>query len=398
MNKRQILSWCLYDFANSSYSAVIAAVVFPVFFVKTVALTPSEGDLWWGRAFSFSMAFVALTSPLMGGLSDYAGRRKRLLISYTLLCVLSVGLLVFVRRGMVLEGVVLFVLANIGMEGALVFYNAYLPEIAPRRYHGRVSGLGFALGYAGSVAALLVAVVLIQRGLTTLAWPAVSAFFIVFSLPAFLFLPGDRPTSGLVSSALKGLEKTLKVIGEIFSVRDVRRFLLAYFLYKDAVNTIIVFSSIYASVTLSFTETELVVLYLFIQVTAMLGSLAFSVPTDRWGARRVVIVSLLLWIGVTGSAYLVQEKETFWIIALVAGVGLGSVQAASRALFAGFIPHGREGEYFGVYAFAGKTSAILGPLLFGTISALTGSQRPALLSVVLLFLGGLMVLATVRAR
>ncbi len=397
-NRRQVLSWCLYDFANSSYSAVIAAVIFPVYFVKVVAETPPEGDLWWGRAISLSMAVVALTSPVAGGISDQAGMRKGLLAAYSLLCVAAVGLLGFVDRGMVLEAFILVVLANIGMEGALVFYNAYLPDIVPREYHGRVSGWGFGLGYAGSVLALLAAMLLVREDMIRLAWPMVSAFYLVFSLPAFLFLPPDRPSGSPGKAALAGARKTVSSLRKVFRVKRVRRFLLAYWLYKDGVNTIIVFSSIYASVTLSFTAAELVSLYLLVQVTAMIGSFGLAAPADRWGARRVVLLSLLLWIAVTIGAYLVEDKRLFWVIATMAGLGLGSVQAASRALFSGFIPEGMEGEYFGVYALAGKTSAIIGPALFGMISSAAGSQRPAVLSVLVLFILGLAVLSSVEAR
>jgi len=396
-NRRQILSWCLYDFANSSYSAVIAAVVFPVYFVKVIAEDPASGDLWWGRAISLSMLMVALTSPVLGGISDYAGMRKRLLVAYSLVCVVSVGLLAFVEGGMVLEASLLIIVANAAMEGALVFYNAYLPDIAPRGHQGRVSGWGFGLGYAGSVLALLMALILMRNGAVRLSWPMVSVFFLAFSLPAFCFLPSDRPTGSPGRAALEGLKRTLSLLVEVLRIKRVRRFLIAYWLYKDGVNTIIIFSSIYASVTLGFTGSELVFLYLLVQVSAMAGSVALSVPTDRWGAKSVVVLSLMLWIAVTVCAYLVDDKRSFWGIATMAGLGLGSVQAASRALFSGFIPQGKEGEYFGIYAFAGKTSAVIGPALFGMISSAAGSQRPAVLSVLVLFVLGLAVLFSVEA-
>ncbi|VAX31912.1 Uncharacterized MFS-type transporter [hydrothermal vent metagenome] len=397
-NKRQILSWCFYDFANSSYSAVVAAVIFPVYFVKVIAETPADGDLWWGRAISLSMLIVAVTSPVVGGISDYAGMRKRLLVAYSLVCVVAVGLLFFIEKGMVFEASLLIIIANIAMEGSLVFYNSYLPDIAPKDHQGRVSGWGFGLGYAGSVLALLISMLFIKNGVIRFSWPMVSVFYLLFSLPAFYFLPSDRPSGSPRKSALEGIKNTLRLLGEVLRIKKVRRFLLAYWLYKDGVNTIIVFSGIYAAVTLSFTGSELVFLYLLVQVTALIGSIALSTPTDRWGAKKVVVLSLFLWIAVTVCAYLVDDKRFFWGIAAMAGLGLGSVQAASRALFSGFIPPGMEGEYFGVYAFAGKTSAIIGPVLFGIISSATGSQRPAVLSVLVLFVLGLAILSSVKTR
>jgi len=186
-NKRQILSWCLYDFANSSYSAVIAAVIFPVYFVKVIAETPAEGDLWWGRAISLSMLLVAVTSPVVGGISDYAGMRKRLLVAYSLVCVVAVGLLLFIEKGMVFEAFLLIIIANIAMEGSLVFYNAYLPDIAPKDHQGRVSGWGFGLGYAGSVLALLIAMLFMKNGVIRFSWPMVSIFYLLFSFTRLLF-------------------------------------------------------------------------------------------------------------------------------------------------------------------------------------------------------------------
>ncbi|MBI4698291.1 MAG: MFS transporter [Nitrospirae bacterium] len=150
-NPKQVLSWCFFDFANSGYSAVIAAVIFPVYYVSAiVGNEEGQGDMWWGRAISVSMAFVAFTSPFLGGIADYSGKRKRLLFFYTLLCVLAVASFSFLDKGMIGAGFILVVLANIGMEGGLAFYNSFLPEIADRPHQGRVSAWGYAIGYAGS--------------------------------------------------------------------------------------------------------------------------------------------------------------------------------------------------------------------------------------------------------
>ena len=192
MNKKQIISWCLFDFANSSYSAVIAAVIFPVYYAGViVGNSAGAGDLWWGRAISLSMLFIALSSPFLGGIADYAGLRKKLLALYTAICVAALSGLSLLTPGAVLTGFVLIVLANIGMEGGLVFYNSFLPRIAPMKYQGRVSSWGFSVGYAGSICSLLIALPLVKAGHYGLTWIATAVFFAIFSLPAFLFLPGD---------------------------------------------------------------------------------------------------------------------------------------------------------------------------------------------------------------
>jgi UMF1 family MFS transporter len=336
------------------------------------------------------MAIVAVTSPFLGGVADYSGKRKRLLFFYTAVCVISVSLFSFLKKGMVLEGFFLILLANIGMEGGLVFYNSFLPGIAPREFQGRVSAWGFGVGYAGSILSLLCALPLVTAGRFAETWIMVSLFFCVFSLPAFLFLPKDKKTGvSFFGAAVKGWRHFLAVLREIFGNREMRKFMLSYLVYEDGVNTVIVFSSIFAATTLGFDPQELIALYLVVQVTALAGAFVMAKPMDAWGPKKIVVLSLMLWAAVSLSAYFIAGKTYFFLMASVAGLGLGTIQAASRAFFTQFIPQGRESEYFGTYALVGKSSAVIGPLVFGYISSRFGSQRPAILAVSLFFIAGL---------
>jgi len=398
LNKKHIISWTLFDFANSSYSAVIAAVVFPVFYVNVIVGNETgRGDLWWGRAISVSMAVVALSSPFLGGIADCGGLRKRFLFFYTALSVLAVASLSILGKGMIIEGFLLIAMANLGMEGGLVFYNSFLPRIAPRDYQGRVSAWGFMVGYAGSIISLLFALPLIQNGYFRATWFMVAGFFAVCSIPAFLFLPRDtKEEYTLMHSAMRGLRLTLTTLREIARRKEPGKFLFSYLLYEDGVSTVIVFSSIFAATTLGFQPRELIFLYLAVQATALLGSLVMAKPIDLWGPKKVVMMSLVLWASVAVTAFFVQTKNHFWVIATCAGLGLGTVQAASRAFYTQFIPEGKEAEYFGLYSLTGKSSAVIGPIIFGQISSTFGSQRPAILSVVAFFLIGLIILCFVR--
>jgi len=398
LNKKHIISWTLFDFANSSYSAVIVAVVFPVFFVNTIVGNEAGlGDLWWGRAISLSMAIVALTSPLLGGIADYGGLRKKFLFIYTALSVCAIASLSILEKGMVLEGFILVVAANLGMEGGLVFYNSFLPRIAPHEYQGRVSAWGFMVGYAGSIISLLIALPLIKSGQLKATWIMVAFFFAICSLPAFLFLPSDqRGKLSLAHAGMRGIRYTVKTLREIWERKEPRKFLVSYLIYEDGVNTVIVFSSIFAATTLGFKPQELIALYLVVQSTALLGSLSMAKPIDLWGPKKVVFLSLLMWTSVAVLAFFIQMKTHFWLLASFAGLGLGTVQAASRAFYTQFIPEGREAEYFGVYSLVGKSSAILGPLIFGQVSVTFGNQRPAILSVAAFFLIGLVILNSVK--
>jgi UMF1 family MFS transporter len=398
MNKR-ILAWTLYDFANSTYSAVIAAVIFPVYYA-TVIVGNSEGlgDLWWGRAISLSMFLVAVSSPFLGGISDVSGRRKTFLMFFTLGAIVAVSLFRTLEPGMVLYGFILIVIANTCVEGGFVFYNSYLPVIAERKNFGKVSSLGYGVGYGGSIISLLIALFLINRNAINLVWFEVAILFALFSLPLFLIMPSDTKERRISDSAIRGMRQTVETIKRLFSEKDALLFLIAYFLYTDGVNTVIVFSGIFAVTTLGFTDKEIIMLFLAVQFFALLGAFSISFLMDKWGSKRVVQSSLIVWIAVSILAYHVQSKTGFFLIASMAGCVLGTIQAASRALYALFVPHGREAEFFGVYSTVGKTSSILGPLLFGMISEIFRNQRPAVLSVAILFIVGLVFLHRVDNR
>jgi UMF1 family MFS transporter len=400
MRRREIVSWCLYDFANSIYAAVIVATIWAAYYANVIVGNATGlGDLWWGRAVSTTMLLVAVTSPVAGAMAGIGGRRKTFLILYTLMAVAGTATLVTVRPGMVVAGFLLTVLATFGFEGAMVFYNAYLPELAAPERRGRLSGWGYATGYAGSILGLILALPLVKAERYAEAFIMVAVCFALFALPALLWLPSDRRDRiGMARAVRDGLGATWQTLREIAARVPLRRFLLAYFLYIDGVNTIIYFSSIFAAHTLGFAMTELITVFLVVQATALLGSAAWAAPTDRLGPRRVLLWLLAQWVVVVICAYFVTGKPAFYLLAALAGTALGATQAASRAFLAQLIPAGRESEYFGFYALCGKTASILGPLVFGTVSALSaGNQRLSVLSVLVFLLAGGVLLWGVRA-
>ena len=388
---KRILAWCLFDFANSAYSAVIVVTVFSVYYVSyIVGNEHGLGDLWWGRAISMSLLLVVLSGPFFGALADRAGMRKRFFIAFTGLCIGCIALFATLEQGMIVRGFALIAVANFAFESSQIYYNAYLPDIAPPERLGTVSGLGFAIGYLGSIVGLVVALPLVNAKQFNLIWILVAAFFAVFSIPAFLAMPKDRANPDRrVNFA--------HIFRDVLGNERLRRFLLAYFVYFDGVETTIVFSGIFAATTLKFTTPEVIKLFLAVQFSALAGALLLARPTDRWGAKRVISLTLLLWVGVSIGAYLAQSKATFTAVAVTAGLGLGSIQAASRALMASLIPRGKESELFGFYALCGKSSSILGPLVFGAVSYLAGNQRAAVAAVGVFFIVGLLLLQRVRS-
>ena len=399
LDVRAIVAWTLYDFANSAFAAVIFATIYAAYYaLAVVGNTDGAGDLWWGRVVSLSMGLVAVTSPFLGGIADRAGVRRPLFIGFTALAVVATALMATVEPGMVAWGFVLGVLGNFAYESALVYYNAYLPDLAPPSHQGRVSGWGFAVGYAGSIVALLAALPFVQQEAYAGAFLATAGLFAVFSLPAFVVLPEPaRARVPIAQAAREGGAEVLATARRILSLPDLRRFLGAYFVYEDGVNTVIAFAGIFAAQTLGFSMERLIGLYIVVQVSALLGALAWAWPTDRLGPRRVVMITLCQWAAVVVAAYFVETQGQFWTLAVVAGTGLGAVQAASRAFLARLAPRGMEAELFGFYSLCGKSAAVMGPLVFGTVShAAGGNQRAGILAVGSFFVIGLLLLGRVR--
>lgn len=398
-DKRTVRSWVLYDFANSIYPAVVTTAVFPLFYVNfIVADDGGLGDLWWGRAVSLSALVVACTSPLLGAIADRSGVRKKFFAFYVAVCLTGVALMTTLEPGMIVAGFVFFVIANVGFESAAVFYNAYLPDIAPPERLGEVSGRGFGWGYLGSALGLLLVLPFGMQERYEFIWPIVVAFFILFSIPAFRVLPADSPgRMGVGRAAVMGIRNLRSIVREVWAIPNLRRFLFAYFFYIDGVLTIIAMAGVIAGVTFGFTTQGVIILFLIVQFSAMAGALTMAKPTDRLGPKKVLTGVLMLWVAAGISAYFIQGQAAFYVLAIVAGIGLGSVQSASRAFMASLVPDGREAQMFGFYALCGRSSSVIGPMLFGTVTYWAGgNQRPGFLVLTAFFLIGLVLLRRVK--
>lgn len=404
-SRREIAAWCLYDFADSSFTTLIVTVSYGLYFRSVVAgrFGPAA-DFYWGLSIAVSMAMVALSTPVLGAIADVAGRRRQFLRVFAATSILFTALLVFVGEGDLLAGMILFIIANIGFEGAHVFYNGFLPELAADEDMGKVSGYGWALGYIGGLAALLLAHPLTRGGFEPgsvdryrLVFPLVAAFFLIFSLPALLLLrervTADTRAAG--HSAREGFARLRRTFRHVRELRDLARFLVAFLIFNDGVATVIAFSAIYAMQVIGFTVAQVTLLFIVTQLTAFAGAIAAGFAVDRIGARATIAISLVAWIAVVCGAWLATSVPVFFAVAIGASIGMGSTQTASRSLMGLLIPPGHNAEFFGFYAFTGKISAIVGPLLYGGVTALTGSERPAVLSLGLFFVAGLLLLAGV---
>lgn len=398
-----ILSWTLFDFANTAFYVVVLTVGYPTYFRSVVAGDSDQADFLWGLSFSISMAVVALLAPVLGAVADSGTGKKRFLAFFTGLCVAATGLLYFIESPMILEGMVLLILANIGFEAGLVFYDAFLPEITTEQHYGRVSGYGFAMGYVGSLVTLGMAFPLYAGGFEAdnlanirASFPLAAALFALFALPLFIVLKEKRAPGRIrVAVVRAGFGRVGATIREISAYANIGRFLIAYFLYIDAVNTIIIFSGIFALKTLGMDLSEIVVFFAMVQTSAILGSTAFGRLADRIGQKKTLNVTLLLWMAIITTAFLVEDVTTFYAVGIFAGVALGSSQSVSRSLMSHLTPPEKKTEFFGFYSFFGKAAAVLGPVIFGYVASQT-NQRAAILSVGVLLLAGLALLQRVR--
>jgi len=405
----KLLSWMLYDFANTSFTVMVVTFVYSVYFRDVVGKgLGNKADLLWGLNGSISMAVVVLLSPVLGAIADHSHAKKRFLVFFASLCILFGGLLFFVKEGMILEGMVLFIIANIGFQGGNVFYNALLPEITTRDKYGRISGYGWALGYLGAIIIIVICKPLLSEGLeepnltnVRLTFLLSALFYLIFSLPIFFCLKerGGRITcarkASYITTGVRRLRDTFRHVGQF---KELVKYLLSYFIYTEGVTTVIYFSTIYAMETLNLNMPELILFYIIVQTAGIIGAVFFGWLADKILPKKTIQITLLIWCFVVIGAYLVSDKSTFFVIGLLAGVSMGSTQSASRSMMGLLTPRHKEAEFFGFYGISGRFSATIGPLVFGAISAWTGNQRLAILAVLPFFVLGLILLQRVDEK
>lgn len=253
-DKFKIFFWTLYDFANTSYSIVVVTFLFAVYFKQTVVEGKPVGDFYWSIGTSVSMLVTAIISPILGAIADYSAGKKRFLLFFTLICIISTMLLYFVGQGDILSAMILFIVANIGFEAGLVFYDSFLPEITTPKNYGRVSGYGFAMGYVGSLTTLAIALPFIQRNMIKETFPVAALIFFIFALPLFIFIKDNRKNLPYEHNYIKiGFDRVVNTLTHLKYYKNLTTFLLSYFFFIEGVNTVIYFSGNYASSTLNFT-------------------------------------------------------------------------------------------------------------------------------------------------
>lgn len=413
---RSVGAWCLYDWANSAFSTVIITFVFSVFFTRGIIGDETLGSTLWSYAISFSGLFIAILGPIMGAVADHSGDRKRWIFWLSWLCIIPTAMLWFAEPGSA-SGNVVYVLtcvivANIGFELAQVFYNAMLPHIAPPHMIGRVSGWAWGFGYLGGLLALAITLFgLIGMGdlepffpisgaesaNIRASGPLVAIWFALFMIPLFLYTHDIERSPLTLGQSLRAARKQLvRSVYQISQHKNIALFLVSSALYRDGLVTLFAVGGVYAAGQFGMGFQEILIFAILLNIAAGAGAFAFAWMDDAIGSRTTAIISLCGLI-VCGLVILVSsEKATFMTVACALGIFIGPVQAASRTLAGRLAPPGMVNQTYGLYAFTGKSVTFLGPLAYGLATDLFDSQQAGLMSIILFWLVGVVMLTFVK--
>jgi MFS transporter, UMF1 family len=373
--KRERVAWYLYDFGNSAYASVVYLAVFSTYF-KNVVVGGAEGSRLWGLAIGVALIIVALIAPVLGAMADFSGAKKRFLLGFTAQAITFTGLLFFVQAGDVVAGLLFFILAEIGYRSSQVFYDGFLPELARPDEMGKVSGLGWAIGSAGGVIALLIVlpVVLLMPGefSARLAMLITAGFWILSTIPLILWLPEKAKKKTLpagetyLSVAFKEVAHTIKTTSRF---REMAKFMLAFLIFGSGIAIALEFAAIIGSVLFGLGQQLIIVFAIIVQITNVIGAYGFGLLIDRIGGKSSLIASLLAMIGVVVWLYFNQTQVGFLLIGAAAGVAMAGVQSVSRTMVGLFAPPGHSAEFFGFFTMVGRIAFLVGPVTFGWVAA-----------------------------
>jgi MFS transporter, UMF1 family len=406
---RPALSWALYDWANSAFATTVMAGFFPAFFRQfwSVGVDSSVTTFRLGLANAAAGLAIALLAPLLGAIADRSGRRRRMLLAFSLLGICTTLALFFVGQGQWLLAALLFAFATVGFNGGVVFSDALLLDVAVPADYDRVSALGYALGYLGGGVLFACNVLMVMQpalfGLADAAaavrWSfvTVAVWWAVFMLPLLLFVR-EAPATGYGggSALATGWRELLNTARHVRERPVLWQFLLAYWLYIDGVNTIIKMAVDYG-MSVGLATADLLGALLLTQFVAFPAALAFGRLGARIGARAGVLLGLAVYAGLTVWAYFLDSAFEFYLMAATLGLVQGGVQSLSRSMFGRLVPPGKSAEFFGFYNMVGKFGTVLGPALMGVVALASGSTRASILALLLLFVTGGVLLWRVRS-
>ena len=421
LNKPRIIrAWCAYDWANSVYSLVITSAIFPIYYQAVTTTGENDQVLFAGFtvtnsvlysfALSFSFLVISPLLPLLSGVADYAGNKKSFMKFFCYLGGSACMGMYFFTSSSLEWGILCVVLASIGYSGSLVFYDAYLPEIASSDQLDKVSAKGYSWGYYGGVVLLILNLVFIQnfekfgfpsQGIATrFSFLLVGIWWIGFAQIPFAILPDNVYKKDIRQAKWsKGYEELVKVWHSLKSNPDLKKYILAYFFFNMGVQTVMYMAATFGSKELKLPDFKLIATVLVIQLVASLGAFVFARLSGKWGNKSTLIVMISIWILICLAAYLVTNEYEFYALATAVGVVMGGIQSLSRATYAKLIPMNSidHASYFSFFDVAFNLSIVVGTFSYGLVEQLTGSMRNSTLAIGGFFIIGLVLLRNVNA-
>ena len=396
VKRREILGWCCFDFANSAFTTIVITVVYAVYFRQVVAGGDARALSWWGTALSLSQLSVILLSPWIGAIADVTARKKQFLLLAAGVCSVATMLLAWIGPGHIMLALGVVMIANFAFSVSENLCASFLPEISTPQNVGRISGFGWSFGYFGGLLSLGLAWVIMNSGEGRVPWTFVMTglFFLLACTPTLLFLreravrrqlaPGDT----YLRVAWRANLATLR---ELPRYRTLAIFFVAFTLFMAGLSAVIAFAALFGNDVLHLSTTENILLFSVLQITSAVGAFGFGFLQDRVGPKATLLAALGIWLVVSVWAAVCSSKLEFFLVGSLAGIGLGSLQAASRAVVSTLTPPGRSGEFFGFWGLFGKLGGVIGYSTMGWSAAYLGFRSAVLINGVLFLLGFIVV-------
>jgi len=412
--RKEVLAWAMFDFANSSYTTVVTTAIFNAYFVKTVCQHLSLQNATFSLTLAYGAAnfLVVVTAPVVGAIADAYVFKKRFLAFATIACVICTALLATVHEGTVALGMILLILSSFSFGTSENLIAAFLPEIAPAEQMGRVSAFGWMVGYLGGLSCLAACLAYVsfaqKAGQSAGQFVPVTMLFVAFvfaaaSLPSFFWLKEsiskstDDKKDGPLKVAAGAFKHVFETIKAASHYRDLFIFFGSLLAYTCGTTTVVIMATVYAEQVMGFKTNDSITLIMLVNVTAALGAFTFGFIQDKVGSVRALSLSLILWVVAIFMAFLAQDKNHFWVAAVLMGLSMGGSASAARALVGQLSPKKRAAEFFGLWGLTSKLAAIIGPMTYSLFTYLAGGNyRTALLSTLSFFILGLIILAFVR--
>jgi UMF1 family MFS transporter len=406
--KRAITAWTLYDWANSAFATTIMAAVLPVYYASVAAgnLPGNLATVYWGYTTSISLLVAAILGPILGAVADFSGSKKRFLAIFMAIGVAGTALLYFVQSGDWMMASLFFVLGELGFAGSLVFYDSLLPHIARPEEVDMVSSRGYAIGYLGGGILLAVNLAMIQLApkemqalMTRLSFLTVAVWWFVFTIPLLRIVPEPARRIAAGEAGKNAILVSFKRLGhtfrEITHFRDLFIFLVAFWFYNDGIGTIIKMATIYGA-EIGISQTTLIGTLLLVQFIGIPFAFLFGWLARKIGTKQSIYISLLVYTAIAIAGYFLQKEWQFWALGIAVATVQGGSQALSRSLFSRMVPRSKSAEFFGFFSVSEKFAGIAGPFVFAVVGQMMGSSRLSIVSLVIFFIIGAVLLSRVN--